>query len=155
MPVFGLNNGMVPIIGYNYGANKPERIHKTIKLSMLYATLLMVIGFAVFPLLPEQLLLLFAASEDMLKIGGPALRIISFSFLLAGLNIIASSSCQAFGYGMYSLYISAARQTGISAMSFIISTLLFEYTFTCIFILTSKLIFLPFSILQSIDCIWQ
>lgn len=110
MPVFGLNNGMVPIIGYNYGANKPERIHKTIKLSMLYATLLMVIGFAVFQLLPEQLLLLFDASEDMLKIGGPALRIISFSFLLAGLNIIASSSCQAFGYGMYSLYISAARQ---------------------------------------------
>ena len=110
MPVFGLNNGMVPIIGYNYGANKPERIHKTIKLSMLYATLLMVIGFAVFQLLPEQLLLLFDASEDMLKIGGPALRKISFSFLLAGLNIIASSSCQAFGYGMYSLYISAARQ---------------------------------------------
>ena len=110
MPVFGLNNGMVPIIGYNYGANKPERIHKTIKLSMLYATLLMVIGFAVFQLLPEQLLLLFDASEDMLKIGGPALGRISFSFLLAGLNIIASSSCQAFGYGMYSLYISAARQ---------------------------------------------
>ena len=110
MIVMGLTMGMQPIIGYNYGANKPERIHKTIKLSMLYATLLMGIGFAVFQLLPEQLLLLFDASEDMLNIGGPALRIISFSFLLAGLNIIASSSCQAFGYGMYSLYISAARQ---------------------------------------------
>lgn len=110
MPVFGLNNGMVPIIGYNYGANKPERIHKTIKLSMLYATLLMVIGFAVFHLWPDELLLLFDASEDMLTIGNPALRIISYSFLLAGVNIIASSSCQAFGFGMYSLYISAARQ---------------------------------------------
>ena len=110
MPVFGLNNGMVPIIGYNYGANKPERIHKTIKLSMLYATLLMVIGFAVFHLWPDELLLLFDASDDMLTIGNPALRIISYSFLLAGVNIIASSSCQAFGFGMYSLYISAARQ---------------------------------------------
>lgn len=110
MPVFGLNNGMVPIIGYNYGANKPERIHKTIKLSMLYATLLMIIGFAVFHLWPEQLLLLFDASEDMLVIGVPALNIISYSFLLAGLNVIASSACQAFGYGMYSLYISASRQ---------------------------------------------
>ena len=108
--VFGLNNGMVPIIGYNYGANKPERIHKTIKLSMLYATLLMVIGFAVFHLWPDELLLLFDASDDMLTIGNPALRIISYSFLLAGVNIIASSSCQAFGFGMYSLYISAARQ---------------------------------------------
>ena len=110
MPIFGMNNGMVPIIGYNYGANKPERIHKTIKLSMLYATLLMVIGFAVFHLWPDELLLLFDASDDMLTIGNPALRIISYSFLLAGVNIIASSSCQAFGFGMYSLYISAARQ---------------------------------------------
>ena len=77
---------------------------------MLYATLLMVIGFAVFHLWPDELLLLFDASEDMLTIGNPALRIISYSFLLAGVNIIASSSCQAFGFGMYSLYISAARQ---------------------------------------------
>ena len=110
MPANGIVQGMRPIIGYNYGANKPERIHKTIKLSMLYATLLMVIGFAVFHLWPDELLLLFDASDDMLTIGNPALRIISYSFLLAGVNIIASSSCQAFGFGMYSLYISAARQ---------------------------------------------
>ena len=110
MPVFGLNNGMVPIIGYNYGARKPERIHKTIKLAMIYATGIMVIGFAIFQLLPGVLLGFFEASDAMLAIGRPALRIISVSFLLAGVSIICSSSCQAFGFGMYSLYISVARQ---------------------------------------------
>ena len=110
MPVFGLNNGMVPIIGYNYGARQPERIHKTIRLAMLYATVIMLIGFAVFQLLPDFLLGFFDASEDMLRIGGPGLRIISVSFLLAGVSVICSSACQAFGFGMYSLYISIARQ---------------------------------------------
>ena len=110
MPVFGLNNGMVPIIGYNYGARKPERIHMTIKLSMVYATGIMAIGFIIFQLVPDKLLLFFDASENMLSIGVPALRIVSTCFLLAGVNIICSSSCQAFGYGMYSLYISATRQ---------------------------------------------
>ena len=110
MPVFGLNNGMVPIIGYNYGARQPERIHKTIRLAMLYATAIMLIGFAVFQLLPDFLLGFFDASEDMLRIGGPGLRIISVSFLLAGVSVICSSACQAFGFGMYSLYISVARQ---------------------------------------------
>ena len=110
MPVFGSNNGMVPIIGYNYGARQPERIHKTIRLAMLYATAIMLIGFAVFQLLPDFLLGFFDASEDMLRIGGPGLRIISVSFLLAGVSVICSSACQAFGFGMYSLYISIARQ---------------------------------------------
>ena len=110
MPVFGLNNGMVPIIGYNYGARQPERIHKTIRLAMLYATAIMLIGFAVFQLLPDFLLGFFDASEAMLRIGGPGLRIISVSFLLAGVSVICSSACQAFGFGMYSLYISIARQ---------------------------------------------
>ena len=110
MPVFGLNNGMVPIIGYNYGARQPERIHKTIRLAMLYATAIMLIGFAVFQLLPGFLLGFFDASEAMLLIGEPGLRIISVSFLLAGVSVICSSACQAFGFGMYSLYISIARQ---------------------------------------------
>lgn len=110
MPVFGLNNGMVPIIAYNYGAKKPERIHQTIKLAMISATAIMVVGFGVFQLLPEQLLLMFNASEDMLEIGVPALRIISIHFVFAGISIISGSTCQAFGYGMYSLVISFVRQ---------------------------------------------
>lgn len=110
MPVFGLNNGMVPIIAYNYGAGRPERIKKTIKLGMVSASVMMLVGIAIFQLMPEQLLLLFDASEDMLAIGVPALRIISIHFIFAGICIICSSSCQAFGYGVYSLAISFARQ---------------------------------------------
>lgn len=110
MPVFGLNNGMIPIIAYNYGAKKPERIHATIRLAMISAVCIMFAGIAVFQFLPRQLLALFGASEAMAAIGVPALRIISIHFAFAGVNIICSASCQAFGYGTYSLLISAARQ---------------------------------------------
>ena len=110
MPVFGLNNGMVPIIAYNYGAQKPERIHKTIRLGMLYAVIIMALGFLVFQLIPKELLLMFDASDAMLEIGAPALRIMSLAFIFAGISIVAGSSCQAFGYSVYSMLISIARQ---------------------------------------------
>jgi len=96
MPVFGLNNGMVPIIAYNLGAKKPDRMLKTIKLGSLYATLIMVLGFAAFQLIHGFLLsVLFQASAQMLEIGVTALRIISFSFLLAGFGIVCSTTFQA------------------------------------------------------------
>lgn len=110
MPVFGLNNGMVPIIAYNYGAQKPERIHKTIRLGMVYAVAIMMIGLLVFQLIPKQLLLMFDASDAMLGIGAPALRIMSLAFVFAGVGIASSSACQAFGYSVYSMLISIARQ---------------------------------------------
>ena len=110
MPVFGLNNGMVPIIAYNYGAQKPERIHKTIRLGMVYAVAIMVIGLLVFQLIPKELLLMFDASDAMLEIGAPALRIMSLAFVFAGIGIVSGSSCQAFGYSVYSMLISIARQ---------------------------------------------
>lgn len=110
MPVFGLNNGMIPIIAYNYGAGCPERVKSTIRLAMIYAVIIMLIGLAVIQMIPDKLFLLFNASEDMLGIGVPALRIISLSFAFAGINIICSSSCQAFGYSIYSLLISIVRQ---------------------------------------------
>ena len=110
MPVFGLNNGMVPIIAYNYGAQKPERIHKTIRLGMVYAVAIMVIGLLVFQLIPKELLLMFDASDAMLGIGAPALRIMSLAFVFAGVGIASSSACQAFGYSVYSMLISIARQ---------------------------------------------
>lgn len=110
MPVFGLNNALVPIIAYNYGAKKPERIREAIGFAMVCASVLMLIGITVFELLPGELLHLFDASEDMLAIGIPALRIIALHFVFAGVSIICSSSCQAFGYGMYSLTISVCRQ---------------------------------------------
>lgn len=110
MPVFGLNNGMVPIIAYNYGARKKDRLIKTMKLSILYAVSIMVIGFLIFQIFPAQLFMLFDASETMLSLGVPALRIISISFLLAGFCIICGSVFQALGNGVYSMIVSIARQ---------------------------------------------
>lgn len=110
MPVFGLTNGMIPIIAYNYGARNKLRITQTIKMSIITAVVIMVAGFALFQLVPHKLLAMFNASENMISIGVPALRIISFSFLLAGYNIITSSVFQALGNGVYSLITSIARQ---------------------------------------------
>ena len=110
MPVFGLNNGMVPIIAYNYGAQKPDRIHKTIRLGMAYAVAIMAVGLLVFQLIPKELLRMFDASDAMLEIGAPALRIMSLAFVFAGVGIASSSACQAFGYSVYSMLISIARQ---------------------------------------------
>ncbi len=110
MPVFGLNNGMVPIISYNFGAQKKDRIHQTIRYSILYATLLMLLGFIIFEGIPDILLRLFNASDTMLDMGRAALRIIAPHFLLAGFDIIASTVFQALGRSIYSLIVSIARQ---------------------------------------------
>lgn len=110
MPIFGLNNGMLPIMAYNYGAKKKSRLLSAIKLGMVYAISLMAIGFIAFQVWPKQLLNIFDASEQMLSIGIPALRIISLHFLLAGFNIIALSTCQALGKAVYSMITSICRQ---------------------------------------------
>ena len=110
MPVFGLNNGMVPIIAYNYGARKRSRIVKTIKLSICYAVGMMLLGLAAFWIFTPQLLSIFNASQTMLEIGVPALRIISLSFLFAGFGICTLSICQALGHGFLSLTVSLIRQ---------------------------------------------
>ena len=110
MPVFGLTNGMVPIVAYNYGARNKERIYHTRKLAIFIAISIMTAGFLMLQFLPEQLLNCFDASENMLKIGIPALRIISISFPFAGYCIVCSATFQALGNGVYSLITSAARQ---------------------------------------------
>ena len=110
MPVFGLNNGLVPIVAYNFGARKPERITKVIRLGVMYAVGIMLIGLVIFQTIPDLLLLIFDASDNMLAIGVPALRIISLSFLFAGYAIICSSFFQAMGHGMLSLWVSVLRQ---------------------------------------------
>ena len=110
MPVFGLNNGMVPIVAYNYGARKKDRIIKTIKLSVCYAVSLMLIGLAIFWIFPETLLGFFEASDMMLEIGVPALQTISLSFIFAGFSIITLSVCQALGHGFMGLVVSVVRQ---------------------------------------------
>lgn len=110
MPVFGLNNGMIPIVAYNYGARKKKRIMETIRLSVCISIGIMFLGLLAFQIMPVPLLHLFDASDHMIEIGVPALRIISIHFLLAGYGIIISSSFQALGNGFYSLIISAVRQ---------------------------------------------
>lgn len=110
MPVFGLNNGMVPIVAYNYGARQPARVKRTIKLAILSAVSIMAVGLALFELIPGPLLTLFDASENMLAIGIPALRSIALSFVPAGFCIISMSVCQAIGNPLYSLIVSVCRQ---------------------------------------------
>lgn len=110
MPIFGLNNGLIPIIAYNYGAKEPKRITHVIRLSICIATGIMLVGFVLFQTIPATFMAMFDASDHMMEIGVPALRIISLSFLFAGYSIICSSVYQALGNGVYSLIVSAARQ---------------------------------------------
>ncbi len=110
MPIFGLNNGVIPIVAYNYGAKKRERVIKAIKVAIVFAVSFMMIGLAVMQLMPAQLLGIFNASKEMLEIGTTALRTISLSFIAAGFSVVMSSTFQAFGKGVYSMLISIARQ---------------------------------------------
>ena len=117
MPIFGLNNGMVPIVAYNFGAKNRERIKKTISLSIIYATGIMVVGFALFQIIPEALLRIFDTGTDDMKaiieIGTPMMRLISISFLAAGYCIVAGSVFQALGNGFLSLWVSSCRQLAV------------------------------------------
>ena len=110
MPIFGMNNGLVPILAYNYGAGKRDRFIKALKCGIGYAFALMVIGLIIFQTIPDRLLKLFDASDDMLQIGVAALRTISYSYLLAGFCIICGTAFQALGRAGYSMVVSIARQ---------------------------------------------
>ena len=110
MPVFGLNNGVIPIIAYNYGAGSKERVLKAIKRTMLYAVAIMIFGLIIFQIFPVQLLKMFDASETMLALGIPALRIISLSFVIAAVCIAFGGAFQAMGKAVYSMVVSVARQ---------------------------------------------
>lgn len=110
MPVFGLNNGVIPIIAYNYGSGSRERVVKVIKHCVVYAVSIMLVGLLIFQTVPGVLLKMFDASDNMLSMGIPALRIISISFIFAGFCIACGSVFQALGYAVYSMIVSVARQ---------------------------------------------
>jgi putative MATE family efflux protein len=110
MPIFGLNNGMVPIISYNYGANLESRVKKTIRLSIFSAVAIMLFGLLLLEVIPGPMLSLFNADEQMLSLGIPALRIIALHLALAGFCIIAGSVCQAIGNPIHALIVSVCRQ---------------------------------------------
>ena len=110
MPVFGMNNGLVPILAYNYGAGTRERFVDSLKCGIKYAVAIMFAGLVIFQAAPEFLLGLFDASEAMLEIGVPALRTISYGFVLAGFGIVCGTAFQALGSATYSMMVSIARQ---------------------------------------------
>ena len=110
MPIFGLSSGMVPIIAYNYGARKKKRVMSTIYIGTIIAIGIMVVGTIVFNLFPEALLSLFSATEEMYRLGVPALRIISLCFVSAAISIGLGSSFQATGYGIGTMIVSISRQ---------------------------------------------
>ena len=110
MPLFGLNNATISIIAYNYGARKPVRMVKTLKLACSAALGLMLCGFAVFQLIPDVLLGMFNPSDTFLEIGRACLRTISFSFPVAAICISLGASFQALGNGIYSTITSLCRQ---------------------------------------------
>lgn len=110
MPVFGLNNGLIPVIAYNYGARNRDRIREALRFSLCLAVGIMVVGTLVFQIFPEKLLGLFNASDYMKEIGIAALRIISIHFPIAGASIALGSVFQAFSKPIYSLIISVSRQ---------------------------------------------
>ncbi len=110
MPIFGLTNAMVPIVGYNYGARNKARIIQTIRSSNIASLWIMVVGTAIFMIVPELLLNIFSPTDEIIKMGLPAMRFLSLSFIPAGFCIVYSSAFQALGNGMYSLYMSLIRQ---------------------------------------------
>lgn len=121
MPVFGMNNAMVPILAYNYGARKPKRITATMRTAMICAISIMIFGLCIFRFATKLLLMPFDPSAEMLQIGIPALRIISLSFLVAGVNIISISSFQALGDGLISLLVAVIRQLFLLPMALLLA----------------------------------
>jgi Na+-driven multidrug efflux pump len=110
MPIFGLNNGMVPIIAYNYGAKRKNRMMETYKLAIFAAVAVMMVGVLLFEGIPDKLFLLFGASDYMLAMGVPALRIIAIHFPVAAFCIVTGSLFQAIGKATYSMINSICRQ---------------------------------------------
>ena len=110
MPVFGMDNGIVPIIAYNYGAQNRKRLDETMRLSVIYGIAMMTIGMFIFWTIPHVLLGFFSASPELMKIGTVELRIISLAFPLAGYSIMLGGVFQALGKSVYSMYVSIVRQ---------------------------------------------
>jgi len=110
MPVFGLNQGLMPVMGFNFGARKKKRISSALRVGYGIALAIMLIGTLIFELAPDKLLAIFNASPDMLEIGVPAFRLIAMCFLPAAIGIITSTLFQAVGLGGRSLLISVLRQ---------------------------------------------
>ena len=110
MPVFGLNQGSTPIMGYNYGAKNKERLMKTLKLALIAAVCIMIVGLIIFQLIPSQIMSIFSKSDSMMQMGTSAMRLLSLCFVPAAFGIVFSTLFQALGFGTYSLIMTLLRQ---------------------------------------------
>lgn len=160
MPVFGLNNGLVPILSYNYGARKFDRIKRTARLGMSCAVIYTVLGLLVFQLFPDKLLMIFSANDAVMEIGVVALRVISLSFLFAGVGIVSSTIFQAIGNPLHSLMISVLRQLVIIlpaayllSLTGTVSAVWWSYPIaeSCSFLLSLFFLFKTFGRLRQIE----
>ena len=110
MPIFGLNNGVVPIVAYSYGAKNQDRLREVIKIAMVYGLAIMLVGMLIMQVIPDKLLVPFKPSQYMIDAGVIAFRIMSMSFLFTGVSIISTGVFQAVGSGFLSMSISIIRQ---------------------------------------------
>ena len=149
MPVFGLNNGVVPIVAYNYGARKKDRLLEASRLSTRYAVMIMTVGMLLFWVIPNVFLGIFDASNKMLAIGIPALRIISVGFPLAGYAIMKGSVFQALGKSIYSMNISIIRQLVVLLPAAFLLSRLGEVTYVWLAFPIAEIVGLTFSIIYS------
>ena len=149
MPVFGLNNGVVPIVAYNYGARKKDRLMEASRLSTRYAVMIMTVGMLLFWVIPNVFLGIFDASDKMLAIGIPALRIISVGFPLAGYAIMKGSVFQALGKSIYSMNISIIRQLLVLLPAAFLLSRLGEVTYVWLAFPIAEIVGLTFSIIYS------
>ncbi len=122
MPVFGLNNGMIPIIAYNFGARRPERIRRTTKIALVYAVVIMLVGIALFQLVPRPILSVFINKSETMEMGVAALRIISLGFVFTGVVFVLCSAFQALSHGVYALIVQIIRQlVGVLPIAYCLS----------------------------------
>ena len=129
MPLFGLNNGMIPIVSYNYGAKKKDRVYSVMRIAIIAALVYMAVALLVFQIFPEALLGLFNANEQMLSVGKYALRIISIGFLSGGFSVVILSVCQALGKSIYSLIVSLCRQLVVLVPAAFLLSMLGDVTY--------------------------
>ncbi|MEA4894910.1 MAG: MATE family efflux transporter, partial [Oscillospiraceae bacterium] len=122
MPVFGLTSGMIPIVAYNFGAKKSARIKKTLRLGLMYALGIMLVGVFLFQLFPRQILSLFIENPDTMQIGVSALKTISLGFVFSAFVFVISSAFQALGHGLHALVVQSIRQlVGALPLAYLLS----------------------------------
>ncbi len=148
MPVFGLTQGLIPITGYNYGARRPDRVMHAYKLATVVAVAIMAVGTGIFCLFPQQLLALFQASPDMLRIGVRALRIISLTFIPAAVSIVAVNTLAGLGNGVVSMINSFMRQMVVLLPCAYLFASLFGLEFAWYAMLLAEIVALVFTLIM-------